>query len=123
MHRPTDASLRSPRLTLLLAAILGALGVWSFLRASLSAGADAYIGADQPELRGTVGRAVVSASWALELGFLGMPASNLQTLADTAWLSAAAIGAALVTELIVPPIFPAVASRTRVEAGAPACIG
>lgn len=50
MHRLTEVSLRWPRLTLLLAVALGAFGLWSFLRTPLSAGADAYIGADHPAL-------------------------------------------------------------------------
>ncbi len=123
MLRLTKASLCWPRLTLLLAVILGALGLQTLLRTPLPDGADAYIGPDQNELCGTGGRAVVTTSLALELGSLGKQASTLQALADPGWLSAAAISAALVTELTVLPALLAVASRNRAQAGVPACTG
>ena len=132
MERLTALSLRWPRLTLLIALAFAALGAWGGARAPVSAGAYAYIGADQVagfvsqitvlQMGIEIGRAVLTTSLALACGFFGMMASNVQTLADIGWLSATAISAALLAELIVlPALLAVVAFRSPAHAGAPAC--
>ncbi len=61
----------------------------------------------------TVGRAVVTTSCALALGFSTMTASRFQSVSNIGLLSAAAILAALAAELLVLPALLSVASQWR----------
>ena len=63
------------------------------------------------------GRAVVTTSCALVLGFLAMTISEFQSVANIGVLSAAAITAAAVSELLVLPALLSLFSRLRHENG------